>query len=73
MERFLKVKPLLLNTEDPNINQTIQNFSASSFTTNDIDERSIYVKAGKGPNALAEIDKEVNWKFPSYSFPPLQI
>ena len=63
----------MLNTEDPAIQQITHNFSSSAFTRRDIDERSVYVKAGKGPSTLRTINRGVKWKFPSYSFPPLAV
>ena len=71
LSSFLGVKSLCFNTDDPAALRIIDNFNNSSFDRHQIDDRSIYVKAGEGPATQNLINEEVKKKFPDYSFGPL--
>ena len=65
------VNHLEFNTQKPDALKVIHNFNHSAFSRKDIDDKSTYIKAGKGPATQTLINKEVKQKFPNYSFPDL--
>ncbi len=69
-EQFASSKPLLLKTEDNHSLQVIKNFNEGSFTRDDINKDSIYVKSGYGQATLNLINQELLQKFPQKTIPP---
>ena len=64
-------KPLQFNANHAEALKTISNLNDGAFGKNEIDEKSVYTKTGKGKATQTLINKEVKEKFPNFSFPEL--
>lgn len=64
---------LKLKTEDKTALKMVDNFNNATFTKNDLDEASYYIKSGYGQETVNTINKESRAKFPSKSFNDLNI
>jgi hypothetical protein len=65
--------PLTLRTDDPAALRMVEAFNHPVCTTTDLDAPSYYVKAGFGPQTVAEVNRESRARFPEKSFPDLRI
>ncbi|MFZ5391926.1 MAG: hypothetical protein ACOZAR_01900 [Patescibacteria group bacterium] len=64
---------LQLGTTNPVAIEMVQKFNEHTFSKNDLDENSYYVKSGYGQETVNKINQESKLKFPNKSFPDLQI
>lgn len=62
-----------LKTEDKDALLTLQKLNNPTFTRNDLDEKSYYIKSGYGQKTIEAINSEVKTKFPEKSFGDLQL
>lgn len=66
-------EPIALNTSDTAALQTADYFNQATFTKDDLDEPSFYIKSGFGQSTVDQINKESRAKFPDKSFGDLNL
>ena len=63
--------PIQLNTSDKKVISLVENFNHPTFTKNDLDEKSYYIKSGFGNKTITAINLETKKKCPNKSFSDL--
>lgn len=71
-ENILKEK-LKLNSQDKTALEMVEKFNNPTFSKNDLDENSYYIKSGFGQKTITAINQESKAKFPNKSFEDLKI
>lgn len=71
-ENILKEK-LQLKSQDKTALEMVEKLNNPSFTKNDLDENSYYIKSGFGQQTVTAINQELKAKFPTKSFGDLKI
>ncbi len=66
-------EPVQLNSQDEKVLSLVAKFNAPAVTTDDLDNKSYYVKSGYGQATVDTINKESKRKFPSKSFGDLNL
>ena len=63
---------VIVNSENPMIEEIASNFNHSAFKKKDLSEDCYYVKAGYGNATIHKINEEVKKKFPEKTTPKLE-
>lgn len=62
-----------LDSDDEIVNKIVDNFNQATFKKNDLSEADYYIKSGYGPKTVTQINTEVKKKFPSRTFPDIDV